>query len=83
MCFIRESISNRLSCWKFYEFVERVRNYRIIMLPKKQAKSKISHQFKMYNMHIFFQLSITCVYFSIVKSHQRLKAKEFEIIEVE
>jgi len=39
--------------------------------------------FKMFNNHVFCQLSRTHLYFSVVRSHQKLKVKKFKIIEVE
>jgi len=43
----------------------------------------MSHQFKMSNKHVFCQHSWTRLHFSIVKSDQRLRVKEFKIIFVE
>jgi hypothetical protein len=43
----------------------------------------MSRQFKMYNKHVFCQLSITHLHFSLFRSHQRPKMEKFKIAVVE
>ena len=73
MCFINEVIKNRAIRRCFYEIFEGVEDFVRLIFKKKIDSIKKCNS----------QLSIIYQCFSMVKFHQRLKVKKFDMLETD